>query len=246
MKIDTLVLGPLLTNCYILRSERSCWIVDPGIAPGGLLKLLEREKLTPQLVLLTHGHGDHIAGIVQLKAAYPRIKVACPAADAAMLTDPELNLSADFGLPLTAGPADHLLTPGQTLEFRPHPDPLPSGPHPHPDPLLPSPRLRQAGPSRERENGAAWRVLDTSGHTPGGVSYYCEALGVVITGDALFAGSVGRCDMPGGDIYRLVRNIRHNLLTLPPETRVLPGHGEETTIGRERQENPFVGEQQDR
>jgi glyoxylase-like metal-dependent hydrolase (beta-lactamase superfamily II) len=85
-----------------------------------------------------------------------------------------------------------------------------------------------------------WRVLDTSGHTPGGVSFYCEQAQVVLTGDALFRGSIGRTDIPNGDPDRLANNIRQHLYCLPPETRVLPGHGPETTIGQEMETNPFV------
>jgi glyoxylase-like metal-dependent hydrolase (beta-lactamase superfamily II) len=92
------------------------------------------------------------------------------------------------------------------------------------------------------EDGLAWRVLDTSGHTPGGVSYHCAEAGVVLTGDALFEGSIGRTDIPGADAERLLRNIRENLLSLPDLTRVLPGHGPETTVGRERRNNPFLRE----
>ena len=88
---------------------------------------------------------------------------------------------------------------------------------------------------------SSWAVLDTSGHTPGGVSYYCESAAVAIVGDALFAGSIGRTDLPGTSTERLVSNIRSQLLSLPEQTRVLTGHGPETTIGVERQTNPFVG-----
>jgi glyoxylase-like metal-dependent hydrolase (beta-lactamase superfamily II) len=85
-----------------------------------------------------------------------------------------------------------------------------------------------------------WRVLDTSGHTPGGVSYFSPEANIVLTGDALFAGSIGRTDIPGGDTDRLLENIRENLLSLPDSTRVLPGHGAETTIAREKAGNPFL------
>ena len=85
-----------------------------------------------------------------------------------------------------------------------------------------------------------WNVLDTSGHTKGGVSFYCPEESVVITGDALFFGSIGRSDIPGGDGERLLENIRNNLMTLPDDTRVLPGHGPETTIGAEKRSNPFI------
>lgn len=85
-----------------------------------------------------------------------------------------------------------------------------------------------------------WRVLDVAGHTPGGAAFYCAQAGVVIVGDALFSGSIGRFDLPGGDEQTLLRNIHRNLLSLPDDTRVLPGHGEPTTIGREKRENPYL------
>jgi hydroxyacylglutathione hydrolase len=87
---------------------------------------------------------------------------------------------------------------------------------------------------------SAWTILDTSGHSPGGRSLYCAALGVVIVGDALFAGAIGRYDFPDSDGTRLLQNIRDKLLTLPESTRVLSGHGPETTIGTEKQDNPFL------
>lgn len=86
----------------------------------------------------------------------------------------------------------------------------------------------------------SWQILDTSGHTPGSVSFYCNTERVVLTGDALFAGSIGRTDIPGASAERLIQNIRDQLLVLPDETRVLPGHGPATTIGAERAGNPFL------
>jgi len=88
----------------------------------------------------------------------------------------------------------------------------------------------------------SWRVLDVSGHSPGGLAYYCAPAGVVFTGDALFAGSIGRYDFPGSSGRRLLANIRRHLLTLPPETVVYSGHGPSTTIGEEAENNPFLGE----
>ena len=85
------------------------------------------------------------------------------------------------------------------------------------------------------------RSLYTPGHAPGHLAFYAEEQGVVFSGDALFAGSVGRTDLPGGSMDVLMRSISERLLTLPDETRVLSGHGPETTIGRERRTNPFLG-----
>ncbi len=89
-------------------------------------------------------------------------------------------------------------------------------------------------------DGTEWRVLDTSGHSPGGRSVYSGAFGIVIVGDALFQGGIGRVDFPHSDGERLMRNLHEQLMTLPDETRVLSGHGPETTIGRERSTNPFL------
>lgn len=89
-------------------------------------------------------------------------------------------------------------------------------------------------------DGTKWKVLDTSGHSPGGRTFYCAELNIAIVGDALFQGSVGRVDFPHSDGDRLMRNIREQLLSLPDETRVLCGHGNETTIGEERVSNPFI------
>jgi len=205
LRIDTLVLGPLETNCYVLRSDEDCWVVDPAMDAGPLLDLLAGQNVRPGKVLLTHGHGDHISGIGPLKAAFPAIEIVCPAEDAEMLGDAEANMSAAFGVPLTVGPPDELVRPGLTLTLGRSP----------------------------------WSVLDTSGHTRGGVSYYCPAEKVVLTGDALFAGSIGRTDVPGASAARLLANVRTNLLSLSDDVRVLPGHGPATTIGSERAENPF-------
>lgn len=90
--------------------------------------------------------------------------------------------------------------------------------------------------------GMSCRVLETPGHTPGGVSLYFPAENMVFTGDALFYRSMGRTDFPGGDHATLLRSISDVLFTLPPETVVYPGHGPATTIGDERKNNPFCGE----
>jgi hydroxyacylglutathione hydrolase len=89
-------------------------------------------------------------------------------------------------------------------------------------------------------DGLAWQVLDVSGHSPGGVAYYCPAGKAVIVGDALFAGAIGRTDLPGSSERQLLNNIRRNLMSLPDDVLVYAGHGPSTTIGHERATNPFL------
>lgn len=92
----------------------------------------------------------------------------------------------------------------------------------------------------EIEDGFRLRVIHTPGHTPGQVAFHSEELGLVVVGDTLFHGSVGRTDLPGGSHAQLVRSIQDRLYALPDETVVVPGHGRRTTIGREKRENPHV------
>ena len=85
------------------------------------------------------------------------------------------------------------------------------------------------------------RAILVPGHSPGSLSYYSPESGFVVTGDALFQGSIGRTDLPGGDYDTLITSIQNRLMTLPPETIVYPGHGDSTTIGEEEKDNPFLG-----
>lgn len=88
-------------------------------------------------------------------------------------------------------------------------------------------------------SGICLQVFHTPGHTPGGCCFYCEEAGCVFSGDTLFQGSVGRGDFPGGSMSQLVRSVREKLFLLPDDTKVYPGHGEETSIGYEKKYNPF-------
>jgi glyoxylase-like metal-dependent hydrolase (beta-lactamase superfamily II) len=104
---------------------------------------------------------------------------------------------------------------------------------PSPDRLLRDGDELALGPTR-------WKALHTPGHSPGGVVFYSAQSGVAISGDALFAGSIGRTDFPGGNFETLASAIRSRLYTLPNEVVIHPGHGPSTTIGREKRTNPFV------
>ena len=107
-------------------------------------------------------------------------------------------------------------------------------------PDVPEPDLSPADNSVVAVSGISGAVLYTPGHTPGSLCLHLPEQGLLLAGDTLFPGSVGRTDLPGGDTRQLLRSIHERLLPLPDETRVLPGHGSMTTIGEERQSNPFL------
>lgn len=205
IQVDVLSIGPIATNCYIVRDEaKRAFVIDPGCEFEPILEAVRELQVTD--ILITHAHWDHIGGVAALKEA-TGARLWAPRAEKDWLGDPRLNLSEGLPFlprPVAAPAADELLAGGERLE------------------LL----------------GQIVEVRATPGHSPGHLSYVMGD--VVFAGDALFAGSVGRTDLPGGDHETLIKSIREQLLTLPPETAVFPGHGPATTIGREQATNPFL------
>jgi len=203
MRLQRFVLGELEVNSYLLWDEetREASCFDPGGPPQEILAALKENNLQLKYILLTHGHYDHIGGANELKTETGAL-VAVHAADAAMLANPQLNLSAVFGRQIIIKP-DQLLADGDVLCL----------------------------------GAQMLKILHTPGHTPGGICVSTSLL--LFSGDTLFAGSIGRTDLPGGDQATLDRSLQR-LVQLPDATRVFPGHGPETTIGREKQINPFL------
>ncbi|KUP96118.1 MBL fold metallo-hydrolase [Thermobifida cellulosilytica] len=213
--------GPLAANCYVVASaaEAECVIVDPGQqAAEGVAKLVDEYALTPVAVLLTHGHFDHVWSAAQVCRTYGVAAYAHPA-DRPLLSDPARGVDPGLAAQLAA--------------------------------LFGGERLREPERVVEVADG---QVLDLAGleitvahapgHTPGSVVYALPATGdapeVLLTGDLLFAGSIGRTDFPGGDHAEILRSLSRVCLSRADDTAVLPGHGPRTTIGRERATNPFL------
>jgi glyoxylase-like metal-dependent hydrolase (beta-lactamase superfamily II) len=209
LQIHTIVSMPFEENTYVVwRPDRTdAMVVDPGLEPEAILAFLEDQSLDVAVILNTHGHADHIAGNQAMKARYPQAPLVIGVHETALLSDPNLNMSAPFGFSIVSPPADQTVNEGDTIEFA----------------------------------GIKLEVLEIPGHSPGhDVFVVRETPIIVLSGDVLFRGSVGRCDFPGGDFELLASGIRTKLYTLPDDAVVYPGHGPVTKVGHEKRTNPFV------
>lgn len=206
-RIKCCVLGDVSTNCYIIYREGTgkAVIVDPADNGAYLLNKCRELGVAPEVILLTHGHFDHILAVEDIRRAF-RCEVYAHMDEERILKDASLNLSGTLGTDQMGLAADYLLRDNEVLD------------------LL----------------GCEWRVIATPGHTIGSVCYYIESEGVLISGDTLFAESLGRTDLPTGNVSDIIRSITKRLFILPDDTMVYPGHGEPTTIGHEKQYNPVV------
>jgi len=220
--------GAFAANCYVVASApgAECVIIDPGQdAERGIDELLAEHRLKPAAVLLTHGHIDHIWSVAPVCGA-KGIPAYIHPDDRALLSDPAKGFPLGTGQQLFGG----------SLEFT------------EPDDV------------KELADGMTLSLVGLEivvnhapGHTEGSVTFRLPldspttALGkskidggVLFSGDLLFAGSIGRTDLPGGNYATILRSLARVCLTLPDETVVLSGHGPQTTIGTERRTNPFL------
>jgi len=195
-------LGPIGTNCYIVRAERGAAeaaVVDPsGDATPLRLRLAEMSARCTA-ILVTHGHWDHLVGVADL-AEGTGAPVYMAEGERILLEQPQ-----DFApVPMRAYTPDVLLHGGETIDVA----------------------------------GLSLDVVSVPGHSPAHLAYAVD--GCLLAGDVLFAGSVGRTDLPGADWDTLLDSIRTLVERYPPETVVYPGHGSATTLGEELARNPFL------
>lgn len=208
--------GAWATNCYVVAPSAGCEcvVIDPGQKSiAGVNELVAEHNLKPIAVLLTHGHIDHIWSVAPVAAGYD-IPALIHRDDRYRLEDPagtSILASREQLLAMTEG-ALELTEPSEIVTFE--------------DTAL----LELAGMS--------FRVAHAPGHTEGSSVFTTD--GTMFSGDVLFAGSIGRTDLPGGDPAAMQASLQRVILTADDETVVLPGHGEATTIGHERRTNPFL------
>ena len=216
MIFETRAAPPFMKNGFVLGCEvtREGVVIDPGDDVELLLEAVEKHGLKPVAIVLTHAHLDHVTGVARAKQA-----LGVPIwlhKDDHFLYEAVVQQGLMFGFKVDPQPpVDHFYEPGQILRFG------------------------------EYEIA----VHHTPGHCPGGV---CLAVNgdprtqgpterrILIVGDTLFAGSIGRTDLPGGDLETLLKSIREVLFSFPDGTPVYSGHGDPTTIGQERRSNPFL------
>jgi hydroxyacylglutathione hydrolase len=209
--------GALQANCFLLAADAGapCVIVDPGQeAVEPVLAAVREHRLSPVAVLLTHGHFDHTFSVAPICDGND-IPAWIHPDDRDMLADPLRGIS-----PASLGFF------GGRLDMR--------------EPA----EVRELADGAELDLAGLLLTVDhTPGHTGGSVTFRTgtdEGGRLLLSGDTLFAGSIGRSDLPGGDPARLTASLRDKVLVLPDDTVVLPGHGPTTTIGRERASNPFL------
>lgn len=215
MIVESAELWAAATNCYVIAPEPGgpAVVVDAPPDVEAVVGLLGQHDLFLSALLVTHGHIDHAGGAGGV-VHETGVSAYLHPDDDFLASDPIRQVRSLFGF-VPPG-AEEWAPPERYVDLR------------H------GQRLDIAGFSFE--------VRHTPGHTPGHCVFVVEDEGILFSGDQLFAGSIGRTDFPYGSFDDLMASMRTEVMTLPDETRVLPGHGPETTIGRERRVNPFIRE----
>lgn len=210
MKAIIVPVTPFQQNCSVIWDEATklAAVVDPGGDLDQVLALLQREGLTLEKILLTHGHLDHAAATAEL-AGLKGVSIEGPHRDDLFLIEDLPRQAQQYSFA-----ESHSFVPDRWLDQG----------------------------DEVRVGGETLEVRHCPGHTPGHVIFFHAAARLAFVGDVLFAGSIGRTDFPRGNHQDLIHSIRENLFPLGADVTFVPGHGPTSTLGRERQVNPFVAD----
>lgn len=208
-KIHTFSGGGFGENGYLalVGEGRTGVAIDPGAAAPDMVRFIQDQGISLEVILLTHAHLDHVEGIPALREVFPKA-------------------------PVYLHPEDNRLYDGVNAQARAFNLPTVGD--------LPSPDSSMAHGDVLVFGGTEFHVRHAPGHAPGHVVFYLPAEELAFVGDVIFQGAIGRADLMGGDFYQLMDSIRTQILSLPNETRLLSGHGPETTVAWERRTNPFL------
>jgi hydroxyacylglutathione hydrolase len=194
--------GIFETNSYLVKAPEGWILFD---APEGACEWLRSLEVDLNLLLLTHGHIDHVQDVARIKRQFG-CPIGCHPLTAPMISDPEFFRNFGFELEIETAKPDFFIEETPSRNFL----------------------------------GADFQVLEVPGHCPGSLCFFSREDKLLIGGDVLFGGSIGRGDLPGGDLDLLIDGIQKKLLPLGDDITVLPGHGPPTQIGTERRTNPFL------
>ena len=215
LRVESVCLGPFETNAYLLTADgrEDCALVDaPRGAAGELLGEIRARGLRLTQLLLTHGHWDHMCDAAKLREATGAAVLAHP--DDRLLIE-EIERVRDRYREMIPWLTDDDFRGCKVDRWLADSDPV-------------------------EVLGHSFVARHVPGHCPGSLLFHCAEAKLALVGDAIFRGSVGRTDLPGGDWARLLDSIRRRIYTLPPETHLLPGHGDPTTVGEEMRSNPYA------
>lgn len=212
LEIERFILGPIQTNSYLIAdpSAQKAVVIDPAWEGSQIVKEARKRGWTMTAIWLTHAHFDHIGGVAGVVDEIPPGKRG---------SLPIGLHQEDMEIWKNKGGAPMF---GMELD-----------PGPQPNLLFEHGQSLSLGSLR-------FEVRFAPGHTPGHVMFYCSEEEVLFSGDVLFQGGIGRTDLPGGNHRNLLHSIQTQVLSLPDSTRVYSGHGPPTTVGRERERNPFL------
>ncbi len=237
--IEHFTFNSFQTRCCVVWDDTlECAIVDPGCsAPSeiaALTSFIDGKGLKPVCIMLTHGHFDHVLGVAELASRYG---IPTGGSDSGTF-GPDGPVAA---LPVYMHPDDKFTLKNNEYFCKWFGAPLPAA--------FETVDVREAAEGGDDAAGAdsaikvgglRFKVIDTPGHTVGGVCYYEPDEKVLFSGDTLFAGAIGRTDHPGGDYDQLIHNILEKLMVLDGSVTVIPGHGPCSDIAREGMTNPFL------